>query len=128
VQQATQSGGRCVVIIDDSVDSADALAMLLELEGHVVHKAHDGMSGLALIRSVQAEIVLCDIGLPGLSGYQVAEAVRRFEKVPVLVAISGHTQAEENGLAAGAAFDHYLVKPVDPRALLALVENAGGVA
>ncbi len=113
-----------MVLIDDSVDSVEALSMLLELEGHSVHVAYDGVAGLALIESVQPDVVLCDIALPGLNGFQVAQAARQMPRVPLLVAISGYGQPEDAGRASEAGFDHYLVKPVDPVAVLGLLARA----
>jgi CheY-like chemotaxis protein len=87
--------GLRVVLIDDNVDSVDALSMLLELEGHAVQVACDGAAGLALIESVGPDVVLCDIGLPGLDGFEAARAARaarRMVRVPLLVAISGYAQ------------------------------------
>lgn len=115
---------RKVVLIDDSVDSVEALSMLLELEGHVVHVAYDGRAGLALIESESPDFVLCDIGLPGMNGFQVAQAARRLPRVPVLVAITGYGQAEDGARASESGFDHFLVKPVDPVALLELLAGA----
>jgi len=118
------AGGCSVVLIDDSVDSVEALSMLLELEGHRVHVAYDGVAGLALIESVAPDVVLCDIGLPGMNGYQVAQAARRLETVPLLVAITGYGQADDMERASDSGFDHYLVKPVDPVAMLELLARA----
>lgn len=118
------AAGRSVVLIDDSVDSVEALSMLLELEGHAVHVAYDGAEGLALIEAVGPDVVLCDIGLPGLNGFEVASAARRMAHVPLLVAITGYGQPEDAGRASEAGFDHYLVKPVDPVAVLDLLARA----
>ena len=118
---AAAGARRSVVLIDDSVDSVEALTMLLELDGHAVRVAYDGCAGLALIEAVCPDVVLCDIGLPGMNGFQVAQAARRMERVPLLVAITGHGHAEDAGRAAHAGFDHYLVKPVDPAAVLELL-------
>jgi len=121
VSEASARKSKCVVIIDDSVDSAEALSMLLEIEGHIPHVAYDGPAGLALIEQVRADVVLCDIGLPGMNGFQVAEAVRRLPHVPVLVAVTGYGHARDAERATDAGFDHYLVKPVDPCVVLALL-------
>jgi CheY-like chemotaxis protein len=118
------AASRSVVLIDDSVDSVEALSMLLELEGHSVHVAYDGVAGLALIESATPDVVLCDIGLPGMNGFQVAQAARRLPRVPLLVAITGYGQADEMGRATDSGFDHYLVKPVDPVAVLELLARA----
>jgi len=113
-----------VLIIDDNVDSAEALCMLLELEGHEVKTAHDGQSGLVLIEKTRPHVVLCDIGLPGMTGYQVAQAVRAHEHVPVMAAITGYGQASDARRAQSAGFDHHFVKPVDLARVLDLIASA----
>ncbi|MBC7781664.1 MAG: response regulator [Proteobacteria bacterium] len=117
--------GKRVVIIDDNVDSVEALSMLLELEGHTVSAAYDGPSGLALIASMRPDVVLCDIGLPGMNGYEVAESVRRLgTAAPVLAAITGYGQSSDIRRAREAGFSHHLVKPVDPVAVLTLLNES----
>ena len=113
--------GRQVVIIDDNVDGAEALAMLLEIEGYRVQCAHDGRAGLALIEAASPDVVLCDIGLPVLDGYGVAQALRASPAHgprPLLIAVTGLAQPEDQRRALEAGFQHHMVKPVDPMLLL----------
>jgi signal transduction histidine kinase/integral membrane sensor domain MASE1 len=107
---------RRVMVVDDNLDSAESLAVLLQMAGHEVQMAHDGPSALALARKYRPEIVLLDIGLPaGMDGYEVAQRLRP-DAGPggvVLVALTGYGQDEDRRRAAQAGFDHHLVKPVD---------------
>jgi CheY-like chemotaxis protein len=107
---------RRVLVVDDNVDSAESLAVLLEMAGHQVRTAHDGPSALAMAREYKPEIVLLDIGLPaGMDGYEVARRLRPDAGAGgvVLVALTGFGQDEDRRRAAQAGFDHHLVKPVD---------------
>ncbi|MBY4897040.1 ATP-binding protein [Cupriavidus sp. AU9028] len=112
-----------VVLVDDNEDALESLALLLESVGWEVHAATDGTSGLELILSVQPDAVLLDIGLPGMSGYDVARGVRQREKEKrtLLIALSGWGQEQDKQAAALAGFDHHLTKPVDFAALSALL-------
>jgi CheY-like chemotaxis protein len=105
-----------VLVVDDNVDSAESLAVLLKMEGHEVRMAHDGPSALVLAREYRPEIVLLDIGLPaGMDGYEVAQRLRPVAGPAgvVLVALTGYGQDEDRRRAVQAGFDHHLVKPVD---------------
>ena len=118
VQHAADS--RCrVLVVDDNVDAAETLAMLARLYGHEVRIAHTGPSGLETARNYHPEIVLLDIGLPGLDGYEVA---RRLRNEPggdqiLLVAVTGYGREEDRARARAAGFDHHLMKPFDPASL-----------
>lgn len=104
-----------ILVVDDNVDMAKGIAQLLEALGHEITVAHDGPSALELARRHEPHVILLDIGLPGLDGYRVAEALRRepaFAKVK-LIAVSGYGQAEDQKRAHDAGFDLHLVKPVD---------------
>ncbi len=105
--------GRRVLIIDDNLDAAESLRLLLEFSGHSVSVAGDGPSGLALARSAPLDIVLCDIGLPLMNGYEVASAFRADRKLCGirLVAISGYARAEDLARSKAAGFDAHLAKP-----------------
>jgi PAS domain S-box-containing protein len=102
-----------ILIIEDNVDAGDSLAAILELEGHRVRVARDGSSGVALARELKPDFVLCDIGLPDLSGYEVAHALRRDGALrrTRLVAVSGYAQPEDVRRAAEAGFDQHVAKP-----------------
>lgn len=110
---------RRLLVIEDNVDAAVTLKEALELIGHEVAVAFTGPEGLARARELVPEIVLCDIGLPGMDGYQVARSFRSDEKLRHvgLVALTGYALAEDQEQAAQAGFDRHLAKPVDLRAL-----------
>jgi signal transduction histidine kinase/ActR/RegA family two-component response regulator len=116
-------GGRRVLLIEDNVDACHTLEKFLALEGHAVHCAYDGASGLAAALARPADVVICDIGLPGLDGYDVIRGLRRSPhgQRPLAIALSGYCQAEDRARALGAGFDHYFVKPISPDALLSLI-------
>jgi PAS domain S-box-containing protein len=109
----TETRGRRVLIIEDNVDAADSLREVLEFGQHVVAVAHNGSEGLAKARQFHPEIVFCDIGLPGLDGYQVARAFRADEalKGAFLVALSGYALPEDLQRAWDAGFSKHLAKP-----------------
>ncbi|GEJ58892.1 hybrid sensor histidine kinase/response regulator [Anaeromyxobacter diazotrophicus] len=118
---------RLVLVIDDNADAGQTLADLLELEGHAVHLACDGRSGVALARELRPDVVLCDIGLPDLDGYEVARTLRREEALRStrLVALTGYAQPEDRARAAEAGFDAHLAKPPRLEALAKLLGADG---
>ena len=108
-----------MLVIEDNVDAAESLQTLLKLAGHDVQTALSGPSGLAVAERYRPEVVLCDIGLPGMDGYEVARALR---KAPAtagthLVALTGYGQDEDRRRGREAGFDDYLTKPADFRTL-----------
>ncbi|HKW95021.1 MAG TPA: response regulator, partial [Methylomirabilota bacterium] len=107
---------RCrLLIIEDNDDARHMLEMLLSLAGHEVHAAGDGPDGIELARRIQPDVVLIDLGLPGMDGYEVARRLRKdMARTLRLVAISGYGQAEDRKRTLEAGFDMHLVKPVDP--------------
>ena len=117
--------GRKVLVVDDNVTSAHSLELLLTLEGHEVQVVHDGPSVLHAVNHHHHEIVLMDIGLPGMSGYDVARQLRQQPELGDLfiVAVTGYAEDEARRLSREAGFDHHLVKPVDPDAILALLAS-----
>jgi PAS domain S-box-containing protein len=123
---AAPAGPLRILVVDDNVDMANSLGRLLELEGHTITTAHDGLAALAAARKFKPNAIVLDIGLPGLDGYRVAEALRRepaFNDVR-LVAVSGYGQAEDRSRAKAAGFDHHLVKPVDFGQLVSVLGQA----
>jgi PAS domain S-box-containing protein len=111
-----------VLIVDDSVDTARGLARLLKLVGHEVRTAHDGHAAIEAVRDFHPDVVLMDIGLPEVDGYQVAERLRREESCKAtIIAISGYGQEEDRRRSREAGFDQHLVKPLDFEALLAVL-------
>jgi signal transduction histidine kinase/CheY-like chemotaxis protein len=121
-ESARAPKGIRIAVIEDNVDANDSLCALLQLAGHEVVSAYDGPSGLALVRSSRPQIVLCDIGLPGMDGFAIAARLRdeMGAAVPTLVAISGYGRAEDAARAIESGFAVHLTKPVDPAALLRL--------
>lgn len=105
-----------ILIVDDNVDAAQSLGMLLETSGHVVRLAHDGAAALSAVGEHEPDVVFLDIGLPLLDGYEVAKRLRRNPgtRVATLVALTGYGQNSDREQARAAGFDHHLVKPVDP--------------
>lgn len=106
---------RRVLIIEDNVDVAETLSELLKINGHEVAVAYDGPEGLVRAREFRPEILLCDIGLPQMDGYEIARAFRRDNdlKSIFLVAMTGYALPEDLQQAAAAGFDCHLAKPVD---------------
>jgi CheY-like chemotaxis protein len=118
--------GRRVLVVDDNEDAAESLAMLLRLMGFECHSAHDGIEGLRLAREIQPEVVLLDIGLPGMNGYDAAAAIRAepWSKTATLVALTGWGQDEDRRRSRDAGFDAHLVKPVSMEQLVEVLEQA----
>ena len=116
-------GPRRVLVIEDNVDAGFTLAEVLALEGHEVRVARDGASGIALARELGPDVVLCDIGLPDLDGYEVARTLRRDDalKGARLVALTGYAQPDDQRRARDAGFDAHLGKPPDLERLFAVV-------
>jgi PAS domain S-box-containing protein len=118
---APPRGKRSVLIVEDNRDTADSLARMLEVWGHRVRVTADGASALAVMDNGAADVVLSDLGLPGMDGYELARRIRRHPKGRdlLLIAVSGYGQAGDKARALAAGFDHHLVKPAD---LLRLAE------
>lgn len=112
-----------VLIADDNRDSAESLGMLLELSGHEVLLAHDGLQALAIAAQRQPDAALLDIGMPGMDGFQVAAGIRRepWGADMTLIAITGWGQEDAKRMARTAGFDHHLTKPMDTLVLESLL-------
>ncbi len=117
---------RKVLIVDDNLDAAETLAMMLELLGQETHRAHDGNGALRAAAEYHPDVVFMDIGLPGLSGHEVASRMRRDLGMTdtYLVALSGYGTEEDRRKSFYAGFDSHLVKPLDPTALPAILAEA----
>jgi CheY-like chemotaxis protein len=117
-----------ILVVDDNADSATSMALLLKLDGHDVSLAHDGPGALVAARSFHPEVILLDIGLPGMTGYEVARELRRDEQFAnvLLIALTGYGQAEDRRKSKAAGFDHHLTKPVDDDALATVIESMHG--
>jgi PAS domain S-box-containing protein len=105
---------RRVLLIDDTTDAADVMCDLLTLHGHDARVAYDGPSGIALAHEFRPEVVVCDIGLPGMDGYEVARAMRTDDALrgTYLVALSGYARLGDRERSAKAGFDRHLAKPL----------------
>jgi signal transduction histidine kinase/ActR/RegA family two-component response regulator len=114
---------RRLLIIDDEADARDSLGGLLELEGHAVRAAPDGPAGLALLAETRPEIVLIDIGLPRMDGYEVAGRARSLDRSLLLIAVTGYGQREDRDKAHAAGFDAHLTKPFTYEELMRVVER-----
>lgn len=112
-----------ILVVDDNADAANTSALLLKLLGHEVMTATDGASGLETARAFKPEIILLDIGLPGMDGYQVAQRLRRMPetKKALLIAVSGYGQTEDRRRSREAGFDHHVVKPATMEKLNGLI-------
>ena len=112
-----------VAIIEDSLDTAESLGLLLDLLGYAVSVAHSGARGVEVVKKVKPDVVLCDIGLPEMDGFEVARVLKADPATAGchLVAITGYDQEEDRQRATEAGFEHHLVKPVDPDRLFELL-------
>lgn len=117
---------RHVLVVEDNVDACDTMRTLLEMHGHRVDTANDGAAGLERALALQPEVVLLDVGLPGMDGYEVARRIRAARGIrrPLLVAITGYGGAEDRERALAAGFDAHLTKPVEYPTLAALISGA----
>ncbi len=115
-----------ILVVDDNTDSAESLALLLRLEGHRTYLAHDGLQAVELALGELPDVVLLDIGLPNLNGYEAAKRIRdgAGEHRVRLIALTGWGQEADRARSREAGFDRHLVKPVDADELLALLTSA----
>ena len=112
-----------VLVVEDNRDAAEILRRLLSSSGHEVKVAHDGLGGVEAAREWAPDVVLCDIGLPGLDGFGVATALRRESNVkPRLVAITAYGDEETRQRAKDCGFDYFFVKPVDLDSIIRLLD------
>jgi CheY-like chemotaxis protein len=129
--QAGSAGGCRVLVVDDNRDAAETTGMFLELAGHQVKAVGDGYQALASAPVYAPDVVVLDIGLPGLDGYEVARRLRRLPQTEhaLLIALTGYGQANDQRQAEQAGFDAHYVKPTDPGVLVARIrawrESAG---
>jgi two-component system CheB/CheR fusion protein len=118
--------GRRVLVIEDNSDASETLKEALSLNGHDVQTANDGARGLALAETFRPEVVICDIGLPGMDGYAVARAFRAAERLRgvYLVALSGYARPADRQRAAEAGFNQHVAKPSSLTGLARLIAEA----
>jgi len=115
-----------VILADDNVDAVQSLAMLLEMEGHTVRIANDGLGAVALLQEREPDVMLLDIGMPGMNGHQVAQLVREqyANSGIMLIALTGWGQPNDRQRTQAAGFDHHLTKPVEFDELAQLLSRA----
>lgn len=126
-ERPAASPARRILVVDDNADNAELLATLLQIEGHDVHTAHDGLDAVNTAERLRPDVVLLDIGLPVIDGF---DACRRIREQPwgrqmLLIAITGWGQDSDRRKSHEAGFDHHLVKPVDARMITSLMANTG---
>jgi CheY-like chemotaxis protein len=113
------------MVVDDNLDSAETMAELVKLSGHDVRTAHDGPSALECAREFHPQVILLDVGLPGMDGYELARRLRADGLAgELMVSVTGYGEDEDRRQAEEAGFHHHLIKPVSPDVLLRLVSGA----
>ena len=117
-----------ICVVDDNEDAAESLQDLLRLEGHEVHAATDGSLGIDLVLAVRPDVVLCDIGLPGLDGFEVARRLRAAGSAATLVALTGYAALEDVQRAEDAGFRYHVAKPPDLGKLRAIFASVAPAA
>ena len=126
---AAASAKRRFLVVDDNRDAAASLALVLKRKGHEVHTAHDGFDAVAVAAKLHPDVVLLDIGMPKLNGYEAARRIRQTDKSAVLVAITGWGQDQDRRLSSEAGIDAHLTKPVgytDLMTVLARTQTESG--
>jgi PAS domain S-box-containing protein len=126
--QARGSAGRRILVVDDNRDAAESLQALLALDGHTVALAFSGKAALDQAERIQPDVVILDIGLPDISGHEVARRLRADARLsaPLLVALTGYAREQDHRDVRAAGFDHHLVKPADCATLMNLVWMSRG--
>ena len=117
--------GKDILIVDDNVDAADTLSLFLSTVGHRLRVAYEGSTAIGMVEQSPPDILLLDIGLPDIDGYELARQVRALPRAAgaILVALTGYGQPADRERSLAAGFNHHLTKPVDPAALLRLLES-----
>jgi len=120
---------RKILIVDDNVDAVQALAHVLRTKGHEVREAFDGQHALVIASEFKPEIVICDIAMPGMDGYEVAKRLRdMFPTGLTLIAVTGYGTEEDRARAKQAGFDAHFVKPANIEDLQVTIDRAKGGA
>lgn len=127
VDHAAHAGMR-VLVVDDNRDAAEMVATVLEMEGHETRAVNDGAQALDCVEQYRPHVVVLDIGLPGIDGYEVARRLRRLPaaREALLIALTGYGQNTDQARARQAGFDHHLVKPADMAVVLSLIDEWAG--
>ena len=124
----SSSAGRVkVLVVDDNLDAAESLSLFLELLGHEVRTANSGPEALTTASALRPDVVVCDIGMPGMDGYEVCRRLRERPELAgmVIVALTGWGSEHDRKRSQEAGFDHHLTKPVDPAEVEALISGLG---
>lgn len=119
------TAGHRLLVVDDNVDAAATLATLLRLQGHNVRIAYDGLTALEVAEKFAPALILLDLGMPGMDGYEVARRIRQMPRLDGarLVALTGWGQEDDRRRSAEAGFDRHLVKPLQPDVLASLLAD-----
>jgi CheY-like chemotaxis protein len=114
-----------ILVVDDNVDSAESLALLLSMGGHEAHVAHDGPAAVDAAAQLRPDVMLLDIGLPKMDGFEVCRRVRQepWGQKVAIVALTGFGQDRDRAESESAGFDRHMVKPIDYEALLRTLET-----
>ena len=115
--------GRKILVADDDQDSAESLALLFQMMGHDVRAAQSGLAAIDVAAEFRPDLIVLDIGMPGLDGYEVCRRIRQHDwaQTIVIAALTGWSRDEDRDRSEQAGFNHFLVKPVDPKALEELI-------
>lgn len=115
-----------ILVVDDNVDAAETLALYLDRIGHTTRLAHDGERALRLAEELRPHVVLLDLGLPQLDGYEVALGIRAepWGQDVLICAITAWGRPSDHDISRAAGIDHHLLKPVDPELLVTLIREA----
>jgi CheY-like chemotaxis protein len=124
-QPAVSTAARRILLADDNRDALETLARLLQLGGHEIYKAMDGVQALEAATRVRPDLVLLDIGMPGMDGYEVARRIRSqpWGRAAMLVALTGWGQESDRKRSRDAGFDTHCIKPLDPQRLSMLLAS-----
>lgn len=118
-----------ILVVDDAPDVTEIFALLLRKEGYEVVRAHSGAEALEAARREQFDLIISDIGMPGMNGYQLVAALRAlqgYEHIPMM-AVTGYSRYDDAQLSAGAGFDEHITKPVKPSALSSAIRRLRNV-
>jgi two-component system CheB/CheR fusion protein len=123
-QDGSRDRSRRLLVVDDNVDAAESMAIVLRMEGYEVRTSHDGETAIAIATDFRPQVILLDLGMPKMNGFDVARRIRRepWGQDVVLVACTGWGQPEDRRRSKAAGFDHHLVKPVSPETVVDLVD------
>jgi CheY-like chemotaxis protein len=114
----------CVLIAEDEVDQGEILLSAVKVLGHEVHLVTDGMAAVFSAAELRPDVILMDIGMPRLDGYEATRQIRAFSRYPTIVALSMWNREADLKLSAAAGMNHHLVKPLDLKALLWILQHA----